>query len=75
MKTEGKEEEEEARRIPTAGTQSRSIPNYVQYTCRTHGEATATAAAKREDECLVVLLSLVWFPLDNTLFIAPIVQY
>jgi len=39
-------------------------------------EATVTAAAvEREDEGVLVLLSFIWFPLDNTLFIAPDIQY
>ena len=44
---------------------------------RTHGKATAivTASTERKEEGAVVLLSFVWFPLDNTLFIAPDIQY
>ena len=37
--------------------------------------AAAAAAAEREAESIVVLLSDVWFPLDNTLFITPVIQY
>ena len=50
-----------------------AIINQVLHTSHTHGMATATAAApsKREDKDLVVLLPFVWFPLDDTLFIAP----
>ena len=49
----------------------------VYMPCRIHGKATATttAVAEREEKCAVVLLSFVWFPLDNTLFIAPNIQY
>ena len=52
-----------------------AVPSEVLHTYRTHGEATATAAAKKEDECVVVcvvvLLSFVWFPSDDASFIAP----
>ena len=49
----------------------------ILYTRRTHGETTATvtASAEREEEGAVVLVSFVWFPLDNTLFITPVIQY
>eukprot|EP00751_Fragilariopsis_kerguelensis_P006580 CAMPEP_0170782864 /NCGR_PEP_ID=MMETSP0733-20121128/15157_1 /TAXON_ID=186038 /ORGANISM="Fragilariopsis kerguelensis, Strain L26-C5" /LENGTH=75 /DNA_ID=CAMNT_0011127393 /DNA_START=51 /DNA_END=275 /DNA_ORIENTATION=- len=33
--------------------------------------ATAAVPSEREDKDLVVLLPFVWFPLDDTLFIAP----
>ena len=48
----------------------RAIPDWVLYSRRTHGEGTAAAASEREEEDVVVLLSCVWFPSDNTLFIA-----
>jgi len=49
----------------------------VLYTRRTHGKATATVttSTEREEEGTVVLLSFLWFPLDNTLFITPDIQY
>ena len=49
----------------------------VYMPCRNHGKATATAttSTKREVEGTVVLLPFVWCPLDNTLFIAPDIQY
>ena len=42
----------------------------IPYTCRTNGKTTATATVvvEREDEDVVVLLSFIWFPFDNTLF-------
>ena len=55
----------------------RRVPNrYCSHT-GTHGNtpATATASTEREEEGTVVLLSFVWFPLDNILFIAPYIQY
>jgi len=50
----------------------------ILYTHRNHGEATATVtvSTEREGEGAVVLVSFVWFSLDNTLFIAaPDIQY
>ena len=38
----------------------------VYMPCHTHGKATATVTAKREEEGTVELLSFVLFPLDNT---------
>ena len=37
--------------------------------------AAAAAAAEREADSIVVLLSDIWFPLDNTLFVTPVIQY
>jgi len=50
----------------------------ILYTLLTHGKAaaTVTASTEREEEGAVVLVSFVWFPLDNTLFIeSPDIQY
>ena len=48
----------------------------VYGTCRTHWKetATATASTESEEEGAVLLLLFLWFPLDNTLFIAPDIQ-
>ena len=50
-----------------------AVPDRVLYTRRTHGEATVTAAAlsEREEKDEVVVIPFIWFPSDNTLFIAP----
>ena len=52
----------------------RAVPDWVLYTRRTHGEATATTSV-REEEDVVVLLSFRWVPSDDTLFILPGIQY
>jgi len=55
-----------------------AVPSrFLLYVCRVHEEATVTAAAavEREDEGVLVLASFIWFPLDNTLFIPPDIQY
>ena len=54
-----------------------AVPDWVLYTRCTHGVATVTAAApsEREDKDEVVVLPFIWFPSDDTLFIAPNIQY
>ena len=63
----------------TWNTQRRKRERFIVY-CRVgtvklpyHREATATTASssEREADDIVILLSFIWFPSDNTLFIAP----
>ena len=39
------------------------------------GVDVCMAPIVREEECVLVLLSFIWIPLDNTLFIAPDMGY
>ena len=70
---------EHTKKEKTEICECRAVPDYVLYCTHTvHEQATVTAAAaaaERESESIVVLLSDVWFPLDNTLFITPVIQY
>ena len=48
------------------------VPSQVLYTRSYHVEATATAvsASERKEEDVMVLLSFIWFPMDNTLLLS-----
>ena len=48
-----------------------AVPNRVLYTRCTNGEVTVTGAAPSEREEKDEVLPFIWFPSDDTLFIAP----
>jgi len=47
------------------------VPNIIIYSTQQQQKKEK----EKEEEGAVVALSFVWFPLDNTLFVAPDIQY
>ena len=51
------------------------LMNYYTYAVSMKSHQQQHHPREREEEDVVVLLSFVWFPLDNTLYITPVIQY